>query len=108
MGITRSPKFLGNPHSHLPCSQTPVGLRRQATQRFSTVHALSTAKTPAFSYISRLHHTAFVIAVYASRPWSPMIMQDSLQTAGQALSGWIGYQQGRYERFQLVCILLSQ
>ena len=37
-----------------------------------------------------------------------MAAQDSLPTAGQALSGWIGYQQGRYERFQLFHIPLSQ
>lgn len=110
MGTTRSPKFLGNPYSHLPCSQTPAGPLRQAIQRIGAVPALQTAKTPAFSYISRLNHTAFAIAVYASRPWSPMVMQDSLPTAGQALSGWIGYQQGHYERFQLfrVRVLLSQ
>jgi len=77
-------------------------------QRFGAVPIVPTMKTPAFSYISGLNHTAFVIAVYASRSWSPMIMRDSLPTAGQALSGWIGYQQGHYERSQLFRILLSQ
>jgi hypothetical protein len=37
-----------------------------------------------------------------------MVMQDSFPTAGQALSGWIGYQRGHGERFQLFRVLLSQ
>jgi hypothetical protein len=36
------------------------------------------------------------------------LMQNSLPVAGQALLGWIGYQQGRYERFQLFYFPLSQ
>jgi hypothetical protein len=108
METTRSPKFLGGPYSHLPCSQTPGGTSASGdlTLRCCPVHI--TTKTPAMRHVLRLNDTAFAITVYASRPWSPMVAQDSLPTTGQALSGWIGYQQGRYEGFQLFHILLSQ
>ncbi len=34
METTRSPKFLGDPPSYLPCSSTPAGPQRQATSTF--------------------------------------------------------------------------
>jgi len=34
MESTSSPKFLGDPYSYLPCSQTPVGPPRQAVTTF--------------------------------------------------------------------------
>jgi hypothetical protein len=83
-------------------------LRVRSLLRFGAVHATLTAKTPAFLLLSRLNRTAFAIAVYASRPESPLTMQDSLLAADQALPDWIGYQQGRAERFQSVNLLLSQ
>jgi len=83
-----------------PALRPRQDLHVRPSQRFGTVPVPLTTKTPAFG-LSRLNHTAFAITVHASRPWSPMVAQDSFPTAGQALSGWISSQQGRYERFQL-------
>ncbi len=44
--------------------------------------------------ISRLNHTAFDLAVYASQGPSPVTTQDSLPAADPALPGGIGYPQG--------------
>jgi hypothetical protein len=41
------------------------------------------------SLISGLYRTARLLAVYASRPRSPSVMQDSLPAAGQAWPGGI-------------------
>ena len=67
-----------------------------------------TTRTPAFRYVSWLNDTASAIAVYASRPWSPTVMQDSLLTAGQALSDWIWIPTGLLRKVSSTRILLSQ
>ena len=62
-----SPKFLGNPHVHLPCSRTPAG-------PFSPSHYGESMLPPRTrrrrllrpQVLSRLSHTAFALAVYAS------------------------------------------
>ena len=51
--------------------------------------------------ISGLNHTAFDLAVYASRRWSPIPTQDSLPAAGPALPDGLGYPQGSHERFHI-------
>jgi hypothetical protein len=51
--------------------------------------------------ISGLNHTAFDLAVYASRWRSPATAQDSLPAAGPALPDGIGYPQGSNERFHI-------
>lgn len=45
--------------------------------------AISTASAPTDSVLTRLNHTACVLAVYASQPTSPWSTQDSLPAAGQ-------------------------
>ena len=54
--------------------------------------------------LSRLNHTAFALAVYASQLSSSRrnctATQDSLPTVGQTLPGGIGYPQGYFARFQ--------
>ena len=51
--------------------------------------------------ISGLNHTAFDLAVYASRGRSPGPTQDSLPAAGPALPEGFGYPQGSDERFHI-------
>ena len=76
---TGLPTFLRNPPVHLPCSPTPVGstppgLHGDADAALAT----STAKAPARK-LSRLNHTAFALAVYASPRLLPLPTQDSLR-----------------------------
>ena len=52
--------------------------------------------------ISGLNHTAFDLAVYASRRRSPAPTQDSFPAAGPALPDGIGYPQGSNERFHIL------
>jgi hypothetical protein len=52
----------------------------------------------AFSTLSRLHHAAFAIAVYASRTESPQSMQDSLPAVRHTLPGRVGYLQGSHRK----------
>src|SRR6476660_8666000 len=56
--------------------------------------------------ISRLNHTAFDLAVYASQGPSPVTTQDSLPAADPALPGGIGYPQGSSKRFHIGMIPL--
>ena len=52
---------------HLPCSQTPVGPPRQADYGVSVLPPHKrTTKAPAITGLSKLNHTAFALAVYAS------------------------------------------
>ncbi len=60
----------GTPIVLLPCSSTPVGPTHQAIQCVGAAPDLSTTKAPAF-VLSRLHHTASALAVYASQAGSP-------------------------------------
>ena len=54
------------PYLHLPCSQTPDGLSHLPLRASSAVPVDTTTKTPSFIRLTRLIHTAFAIAVYAS------------------------------------------
>ena len=63
-----SPRFLGNPFAHMPCSSTPADRMRQAVRdtpdiAFRSVDGVGSA----FSHVSRLNDTACALAVYASR-----------------------------------------
>ena len=52
---------------HLPCSKTPVGPPRQALHGVSVLPShTGTSKAPATLCLSKLNHTAFALAVYAS------------------------------------------
>lgn len=75
------------PHVHLPCSWTPAEPSRQAVRRSGVAPAQGTAKAPASTVLSRLDHTAFALAVYASRTASPTCTQDSLPLACQTFTG---------------------
>src|SRR5208337_4527029 len=73
METAGSPKFLGNPRDHSPCSPTPVGPGRLSRPWVSCL-----ARPPRLTRtrahheeISGLNRTAFDLAVYASQGWSP-------------------------------------
>ena len=75
---TGLPTFLRNPPMHLPCSPTPVGpTSPDLSGDADAALATSTAKAPARK-LSRLNHTAFALAVYAS-PGFLCPTQDSLR-----------------------------
>jgi hypothetical protein len=75
---TGLPTFLRNPPMHLPCSPTPVGPTSPGhCGDADAALATSTAKAPARK-LSRLNHTAFALAVYAS-PGFLCPTQDSLR-----------------------------
>ncbi len=79
-----SPRFLGNPYIHLPCSWTPAVPTCQALRRVGAAPAIATTKASASILLSRLDHTASVLAVYASRFGHPNV-QDSLPAGCQPL-----------------------
>src|SRR5208337_2570573 len=73
METAGSPKFLGNPRDHSPCSPTPVGPGRLSRPWVSCL-----ARPPRLTRtrahheeISGLNRTAFDLAVYASQGWLP-------------------------------------
>ena len=98
-GAAGRPKFLGNLRVPLPCSSTPAGPAHQAIAvcRHGP-RAVKDEGSPRV-VLSGLNSMAWALAVYASPRSSPDTAQDALPTAGQALSGEIGYPQGSYERF---------
>ena len=111
METTRSPRFLGTPTLHLPCSQTPAGpsmsghynmsvlpppLRQQRLPQLVRFRGSMTRLLQSLSTLRRLGH--------------PSATQDSLLAADHALPGGIGYPQGYSKRFQEILhfILLFQ
>ena len=86
-----SPRFLGNPFAHMPCSSTPADPAHQASKMYGILPSAPVDGVgSAVSHISRLNHTACALAVYASRPGSlrhrarlathwrpPLVGQDS-------------------------------
>lgn len=101
METTRSPRFLGTPTLHLPCSQTPAGpsmsghynmsvlpppLRQQRLPLLVQFRGSMTRLLQSLSTLRRLGH--------------PSATQDSLLAADHALPGGIGYPQGYSKRFQ--------
>ena len=77
-----SPRFLGNPYVHLPCSPTPPEPPLEAFQDLVLLPLFLRRKLPKEYFLSRLYHTAFVLAVYASRFGHPNV-QDSLPVGCQ-------------------------
>ena len=83
--------FPGNPHDHSPCSSTPAGPSTGVTGPW--VNGLDTAPAPKHNegsprlQISGLNHTAFGLAVYASKWRLPATAQDSLPAAGPSFAG---------------------
>jgi hypothetical protein len=61
-----SPRFPGHPCMYLPCSRTPDGLPCQTILAFPYCPMIPNTKAPSIILISRLNHTAFTSAVYAS------------------------------------------
>lgn len=110
METTGSPRFLGSPFAYAPCSKTPTGPGDEAVAAPRMVpSALTTASAPAWIIVSRLDHTARMLAVYASQGRSPATTQDSLPAAWPAWPGGIGYPLGSVTRFrQVICFLLVQ
>ena len=95
------PTFLGNPHVPMPCSTTPVGPTHQAIRRVDAAPALHHDKgSPRAICISRLNHTAWALAVYASQRRLPGHHARLASGCWPALPGGIGYPLGSIERFQ--------
>jgi len=91
-------RLLPVPHS------APLSLaRRLAARRFRPRTTERRGPLTNIS-LSRLNHTAFALAVYASQLSSSRrnctATQDSLPTVGQTLPGGIGYPQGYFVRFR--------
>src|SRR4030042_4010416 len=68
METARSPRFLGNPLPHLPCSMTPVGSARQTNTTRQCCPRPCDGEGPNVYHLSRLNRTASAVAAYASRP----------------------------------------
>jgi len=92
---TGSPRFLGNPFACMPCSSTPTGPRRQACYVASVLPSVVVKTSAPASNVSKLHHTACMLTVYASRPGLP---QGSRKTRFQleATPGWPGFSPGGF------------
>jgi len=114
---TGPPTFLGNPGVHMPCSKTPVGSSpldrlQRPDAAFRTVW---TTSAPTNSPLSRLNHTAWALAVYASQGGLPQPHARLASGCRSALPGRIGYLPGSSERFHAkmdlwthCAVLLSQ
>jgi hypothetical protein len=78
-----SPRFLGSPLAFVPPSQTPVGRSTLALTSGPVLPSgIATPSAPHLS-LSRLHHAAQMLAVYASQPGSP---QDHARLAADPLA----------------------
>ncbi len=91
---------------HLPCSPTPVGSTPPGPGGDADAAlATSTAKAPARK-LSRLNHTAFALAVYASPSLLPLPTQDSLRLPARLYR--TGFEPaGSAERFLTVSYISS-
>ena len=87
---TGSPRFPGNPFANMPCSSTPADHMHQALcdARDVAFRAADDVGS-AFSHVSRLNHTAYSLAVYASQLGllRSNTTQDSLPAGGQPWRG---------------------
>ncbi len=96
---SRSPRFLGDPCGRALLSD-PGGASAPGLFSASVLpSAIRTASASATIKLSGLHHTAHPLAVYASRPRSPMAAQDSLPAGDQPWPGGTAYPQGPSQRF---------
>jgi hypothetical protein len=94
------------------CLIPPPSRGLAASRRVGTAPGLQHAESPEqwFS-LSRLNHTAFALAVYASQLSSLRrgctATQDSLAAGGQPLPRGIGYPQGPIVKFQPIVYMAS-
>ena len=101
------PGSWGDPGGRMPCSLTPVGLLAPGRYGAGVLSPLYRYQNdPNDTYLSRLHRTAFGLAVYASQaPLRDKPTQDSLPAGGQPLPGRIHTCRVPYERFPLCWLL---
>ena len=109
---TGPPKFLGNPSVPMPCSSTPAGSVASGPYDAPTWPPLmKRAKAPATKTLSRLHHTALALAVYASpgRLPGPDARHASRCWPDSTERDWLpaGFQR-KVSRMLLQSLLLSQ
>jgi hypothetical protein len=94
------PRFLGNPRVRLPCSRTPAGPWRLALAPPRCCPRCANGEDPSDQNLSRLYHTAFALAVYASQPGSP---RDHARLASGwwlAFAGWDSPPTGLLDKFR--------
>jgi len=102
---TGSPKFLGSPHDSFAVLSDPGRPASPRPLRDDCVAPASdTTEAPALC-VSRLYHTAFEFAVYASPNGSLHPAQHALPVAGQALPDRLDYLQGSNRRFQILRLI---
>jgi hypothetical protein len=84
-----SPRFLGEPPwPYAALSDPGRASRARPLRRRSTAAPCHYRDSPDDTYLSRLHHAAFGLAVYASQaPLRDQPTQDSLPAGGQPLPG---------------------
>jgi hypothetical protein len=90
---TGPPKFLGDPNIRLlvlydsgeSVRSRPDDARSVGFRNYRLAPATGTTKALARNNLSKLNHTAFGLAVYASSHSLPHATQDSLPAVGQTL-----------------------
>src|SRR5262245_20770930 len=101
------PKFLGSPHSRLPCS---IDAGRTAGTRPVRCRGVApgmwTAEAPAKG-LSALYSRASGLAVYASPPGLPQPTQDSHPAVGQTLLGGLSTRRAPAEGFRVLLYISS-
>ena len=86
----------------VPCSMTPMGLQRQALFRrlhvaFASRYGLGSHHVP----ISRLHHTAHALAVYASQQPLPNCHARLATGRSPTFAGWDSHPLTHFMKFPL-------
>ncbi len=108
MEATGPPRFLGNPMCACPALRPRWDLRaRPLAARRCCLPPNLTASAPTISLLSRLHHTACALPVYASRAGLPRPTQHSVPAAGQLCRVGLSTHWVPLKSFR-VCFLPSQ
>ena len=100
-GVDRISQVPGGPHVNMPCSPTPVGpFAPGQIKRAGAAFRDSYCVGPHNYMLSRLNHTAYSLAVYASQRRLPERHARLASGCWPALPGGVGYPLGPNERFQ--------
>ena len=104
--ISRSPRFLGSPSRACPALRPRRGRNHQVISVARCCLPKERHRRPSRSFVSRLDHTAYTLAVYASQQGSPRATQDSLPVGDQPSPGGVEYPRDSIEGFRFRSFVL--